>query len=121
MRRTRTSSGILTHSTKGRFVRSCNGCHSHKERLNLAEVAEVAAFDADNNFVFVIENRFAETEDILETCSSLVTPYESDILEASEASERSSNATWGSGTGCTDSSATGTLNLIRLSHYSVKE
>jgi ankyrin repeat protein len=86
--------------------------------LYLEEVAEIVAFDVDNDSKFDIENRFAEPEEILKICSSLVTSTNTDDhgykkvddeeTEDEEIYESSSK---------TRSKTT----IVRLAHFSVKE
>lgn len=66
--------------------------------LYLEEVAEIVAFDVDNDSKFNIENRFAEPEEILKICSNLVTTTD-------EPSSKTRSKT----------------TIVRLAHFSVKE
>ena len=81
--------------------------------LSLEEVAEVVAFDIDNDAKLNPENRLAEPGDVLTLCSSLVTIIDTDCDDDEESRMENIYAA--------DSTSETRLPMVRLAHFSVKE
>lgn len=86
--------------------------YSHRP-LSLEEIAELVAFDVDNNAKFNNENRLAGPEDVLNICSCLVVSIDSDSNDGKEGNKGNiSTAT---------SASTTKVPMVGLAHFSVKE
>ena len=81
--------------------------------FSLKEVAEIVAFDVDNECKLNYEKRIAEPEDVLITCSSLVISIDTDGDDDKEGNKENTNA-------ATSASETN-VPMVRLAHLSVKE
>lgn len=83
--------------------------------LSLEEIAEIVAFDIENDTKYNNENRLAEPEDVLNICSSLVITTDTDSDDSKEGEN-------GNTLGLEPTSASKTkVTMVRLAHFSVKE
>lgn len=81
--------------------------------LSLAEVAEIVAFNVDNDNRFNGENRFAEPKEVLTICSSLVISLNTDGDDDEKACKVNSIAE--------TSALEPGVTMVRLADFSVKE
>jgi len=81
--------------------------------LSLEEVAEIVAFDSNNDSQFNCENRFAEPEEVLTLCSSLVISIDTNVDDDKDSSEE--------GTIGETFALKPRVTVVRLAHFSVKE
>jgi ankyrin repeat protein len=89
----------------------------------LKEVAEIVAFDVDNDSKFDLENRFAEPEEILKICSSLVTTTNTDdpCYKEVDHEETRDEETEDENIYEPSSKTRSKTTIVRLAHFSVKE
>lgn len=81
--------------------------------LSLEEVTEIVAFDSNNGSQFNSENRFAEPEEVLTLCSSLVISIDTNVDDDKESGEEGSIVE--------TFALKPRVTVVRLAHLSVKE